>query len=95
MGVLARGTRGNGAALQADAHDTERAGSGGVEQVGFQHLQLQRHRQPVRVAAQAATQQHLARLDHLAADQGLQPVEVELAIRIGAPEFDTSTPILA
>ncbi len=60
----------------------ERTGFGGVEEVGLQHLQLQRHWQTVACAAQAAAHQHLASLDHLAADQRLQPVEVELAVGV-------------
>ena len=60
----------------------EGAGFRGVEEVGLQHLQLQRHRQTVARPPQAAAHQDLARLDHLAADQRLQPVEVELAVGV-------------
>ena len=60
----------------------ENAGFGGVEEVGLQHLQLQRNRQTVRGSPQAAPHQDLARLDHLPADQRLQAVEVELTIGI-------------
>ena len=60
----------------------KRTGFGGVEEVGLQHLQLQRDGKAVCGAAQATAHQHFAGLDHLTADQRLKPVEVELAIGV-------------
>ena len=67
-------------------HETPRTdGTGfrGVEEVCLQHLHLQRDGQTVARAPQTPAHQHLARLDHLAADQRLQAIEVELAVSIG------------
>jgi len=70
----------------------EGAGLGGVEKVRLKHLQLQRHRQTVRRPTQSATHQNLACLDHFAADQRLQTVEVELAVGVALrrPSFEQS-----
>ena len=70
-------------ALQDEAAVGEFAGLPAVEVVGLQHLQLQRHRQPVLDAPFAQPHQHLAALDEAAHDQRLQAGEVGEPVGVG------------
>jgi hypothetical protein len=72
-------------ALQDEAAVAQLLGLRGVEVVGLEHLQLQRHRQAVLDPALAQPHQHLAALDQTADDQRLQAGEVGEAIGIGGP----------
>ena len=70
-------------ALQDEAAVGELAGLPAVEVVRLQHLQLQRHRQPVLDPPFAQPHQHLAALDEAPDDQRLQPGEVGEPVGVG------------
>ena len=50
---------------------------------GGQHLQLQRHRQPIARAAHADAEEDLARHEHFARGAALQPIEIRQPLGIG------------
>lgn len=52
------------------------------QHLGFQQLQLQRHRQPVFWAARSEANEAFASLEHCARDKGLQAVKVRQTIGI-------------
>ena len=71
----------------------ERPVARGVEEIGLEQLQLDRRHDAVAGSPRAAADQHLARLDHLAAGERLEPVEVELAVCVAAPRPDLEEPV--
>jgi hypothetical protein len=66
----------------------ERAVAGRVEEIGLK--QLQGRHDAVAGPSRAAAHQHLAGLDHLAAGECLQPVEIQLAVGVALrrPAFE-------
>ena len=58
------------------------AGAQGIEMVGLQHLELQRHRQPVNGAAGPHSDQTLAAFHHGPGNQRLQAMEVSAPVGV-------------
>ena len=74
--------------VELDAEDDlvavgQRLALGKRQVLGGQHLQLERHREPIVRAARAEPEEALARLEHGTRRHGLEAVEVGQAIGIG------------